>query len=184
MNYWIQAQVQTPRPILSKEVSCTAPAMSGDSIQCGLTKFFLRKTAHDLLEGRRSRRMREAACRLQCWYRTSLARQRFLTIIGAIRLIQRICRGMLARRRAAGLRLHHAVLRVQTIWRSAFAAKRYRSFYRAVVILQSASRRITAKKIAASLSKVRNTIRLQRIVRGSIARIQWRRLRRCIIGKL
>ena len=45
---------------------CTAPAMSGDSIQCGLTKFFLRKTAHDLLEGRRSRRMREigrASCR-------------------------------------------------------------------------------------------------------------------------
>jgi myosin heavy subunit len=38
---------------------------SKDSIQCGLTKVFLRKPAHDMLEGRRSRRMRAAAVMIQ-----------------------------------------------------------------------------------------------------------------------
>ena len=160
-----------------------ASRISRDSIQCGISKIFLRKTAHDILEGYRSRALRAATVKLQCWYRTYLLRRQYLAILSAIYLIQRLCRGNSARRRVTGIRLCRAVLRVQTIWRTALIVKRCSRFCKALVTLQSAWRRKVAQMKVTSIIKIRNSVRLQRLARGALARIQWKRLRRAVIGR-
>ena len=157
--------------------------ISRDNIQCGITKVFLRKKAHDMLEGQRSRALRATAIKIQCWYRTYLVRRHYLAILSAVNLIQRHYRGSSARRWAASIRWDRAVLRVQTAWRTALIIKRYSRFRVALITLQSMWRRRAAKIIVFTYVVIRNSVHLQRIVRGALARMKWRRLRRAIIGK-
>ena len=159
------------------------PWISRDDIQCGITKVFLRKTAHDILEGQRSRALRATAIKIQCWYRTHLVRRRYLAILSAANLIQRHCRGYSARRLAANNRWNRALLQVQTAWRTALNFKRYSRFCLALISLQSMWRRRAAQIKVFTYVVIRNSIHLQRLVRGALARIRWRRLRRATIGK-
>ena len=158
-------------------------AISQDSIQCGLTKVFLRKPAHDMLEGRRSRRQRAAAGKIQSFYRTHLARRTFLSMMRAVSLIQRTVRGLAARKVVRVLKRNKAASRLQSRWRSAVARGRYRTFHYSVVSLQSRCRGKAARIRVVSLLLNMNTIRLQRIIRGAIKLIKWRKLRRAIVGK-
>ncbi|KAJ1400138.1 P-loop containing nucleoside triphosphate hydrolase protein, partial [Ochromonadaceae sp. CCMP2298] len=89
-------------------------AVDKQSVQLGLTKVFLRKTAHDVLESRRSRRiaaaarriqrrargMREqrACLRIQRQVRRSLHRRRFLLLRQAVLLLQSRARARAGRR--------------------------------------------------------------------------------------
>ena len=164
------------------------PPMSADSIQCGLTKVFLRKPAHDMLEGRRSRKIRAAVNRLQCIVRGYPIRRLYLTTLRAIGLIQRVVRGHAARRDAIRLRREKtrllAATTLQTGWRSSYHSRRFRKLLRAVVVMQCRSRGRAARVIAAHQAAVRRTVKLQRIVRGAVARLKWRRFRKAVIGEL
>ena len=174
---YTQSAVEVGRPCLK-----TSSRSVRDSIQCGITKVFLRKTAHDMLEGRRSRIRRAAAGRLQSWYRGYLVRRLFLTTLHAICLIQRVFRGAVAKKYATGLRMNRAAVKVQTKWRAFFANKWFVRFCLAVVKLQSSYRRKAAMQRASFIAKDRNSIRLQRLMRGAVAKIRWMRCRRGIIG--
>jgi myosin V len=155
-----------------------------EGIQWGLTKVFLRKTAHDMLEGRRSTKLRTAACKLQSWYRGHLVRRLYLATLRAISLIQRLSRGLAVRRRVLGLRWGRAVVKVQARWRASQASRRYLRFMRALTVLQSCCRRRMAIRRASALSTLKNVLRLQRMLRGVIARLKWKRLRRAVLGKI
>ena len=163
----------------------SAPLRSGGnskgSIQCGITKVFLRKTAHDILEGKRSRRLRAAACKLQSRYRGHRVREWYLETLRAVCLLQRICRGGAARRRYKALRWGIAAVRVQTQWRAHNITKKFREFLHSLIVLQSNWRRKIAKAKAAVTSRLKAAICLQRVVRGAIARLRWKRVRQAVI---
>ena len=163
------------------------PPMSADSIQCGLTKVFLRKPAHDMLEGRRSRKIRAAVGRLQCIVRGYPVRRLYLTTLRALGLIQRVVRGHAARRDAIRLRREktrlHAAITLQTEWRSSYHSRRFKKLLHAVVVMQCRSRGRAARVIAAHQAAVRRTVQLQRIMRGAVARLKWRRFRKAVIGE-
>jgi myosin V len=157
---------------------------SRDGIQWGLTKVFLRKTAHDTLEGRRSTKLRTAACKLQSWYRGHLVRLLYLETLRAISLIQRMSRGLAVRRRVQGLRWDRAVVKVQARWRASQASRKFLRFLRALTALQSCCRRRKAKKRASAVATLKNAVRLQRMLRGAVARIKWKRMRRAVLGEM
>jgi myosin V len=167
--------------------AASSSATDADSIQCGLTKMFLRKSAHDMLEGRRSRRLRAAVGKLQCCVRGYPVRRQYIATLAAALFLQRCIRGHAARKRAKRLKkekmLLQATLTVQTKWRSCFLSRRYTKLLRSVVCVQSRSRGRAARAKALSAATLRHTVRLQRVVRGSIARIRWKKLRRAIVGK-
>ena len=172
---------------LSSASAAKAPPMSADSIQCGLTKVFLRKPAHDMLEGRRSRKIRAAVGRLQCCIRGYPVRRLYLTTLRAIGLIQRVVRGHAARRDAIRIRREKLRLKaattLQTEWRASYHLRRYKKLLHAVVVMQSRSRGRAARVIAAHAAAVRRAVRLQRIVRGAVARIKWVKFRKAVVGK-
>jgi myosin V len=177
------SQSLSPSPS-SKEEPVSSRNRDREGIQWGLTKVFLRKTAHDMLEGRRSTKLRTAACKLQSWYRGHLVRRLYLATLRAISLIQRMSRGLAVRRRVLGLRWSRAVVKVQARWRASQASRRYLRFIRALTVLQSCCRRRKAMKRASALSTLKNAVRLQRMLRGAVARLKWRRLRRAVLGKI
>jgi myosin heavy subunit len=180
VSAWLGAKIVTT-------VSADGTGISMDSIQCGITKVFLRKPAHDMLEGRRSRKLRAAVGRLQCCVRGYPVRKHYLATLQAAGVIQRMVRGHAARQVVKKLRRKNAELKaavtIQTQWRCRFLSRRYNKLRRAALCLQCLLRIKVAKARVLSLLTLKRTIRVQRIVRGGLAKIKWRRLRRAIIGE-
>jgi myosin heavy subunit len=145
-----------------------------ESIQLGLTKVFLRKAAHDVLEGRRSRRLFVAARRIQAVARCRLKRKKYVAYSWACRFLQRVVRGMRGRKIARKLRLTKAAVAVQTCFRSYAARSEFQMLKRSVTILQSIHRGFGAKVTAANLRKIRNVIRLQKVLRRLNAQYKYR----------
>ena len=166
----------------NKERDKSRISISRESIQCGASKVFLRKVAHDMLEGRRSRKLRAAAVKLQSWSRGYLVRQMYLAMLRATCLIQRMSRGLAARRRAVALRCGVAVIRIQASWRASITRRKYRRFLCSVLSLQSCYRGKATRARASQCARIRDVIRLQRLIRGGLARLRWHRMRRAIIG--
>ena len=79
-------------------------AVSQESVQLGLTKVFLRKVAHDTLEGRRTRRLKQAALTIQCKFRSHRQRKWYVAVICAVRMLQKVVRGFVARRKVRLIR--------------------------------------------------------------------------------
>ncbi|CAM9199076.1 unnamed protein product, partial [Ectocarpus fasciculatus] len=153
-----------------------------ESVQLGLTKVFIRKQAHDILESRRSRRLVSAAKRMQSCFRMYIYRAYYLQVTRAVRLIQRCTRGFMGRKRAYILRVNSAAITLQSKIRSFTAYSKYSRYRLAVVLLQSNKRRLAAVKVARQLKLVRNTIRGQAIMRGLLCRHRWLRYRRAVLG--
>ena len=180
VSAWLGARIVTT-------VSADGTGISTDSIQCGLTKVFLRKPAHDMLEGRRSRKLRAAVGRLQCSVRGYPVRKHYLATLQAAGVIQRMSRGHAARQVVKKLRRKNAELKaalsIQTVWRCRFLCRRYNKLRRAALSLQCLLRIKVAKAKVLSLLTFKRTVRLQSIVRGALAKIKWGRLRRAIVGE-
>ena len=117
-----------------------------ESVQLGLTKVFLRKMAHDILEARRSRRLVSAANRIQSTYRGYLQHSWFLACMRAVRLVQRVYRGSVDRYRATLIRLNTSATRIQTCYRCHTATWKYNNFLYAVIALQSGLRGNVGRK--------------------------------------
>lgn len=152
-----------------------------ESVQLGVTKVFLRKQAHDLLEARRSRRLASAVRKIQSLYRGFFFHIQYLQTKWAVRLIQRVVRGHLARVRVTKLRWQKAALKVQTSARRFFACIRFKSFRFALIRLQSHFRKHVALKLTADLRHKRRVLTLQRLVRGLVRRYHFTRYRRAVV---
>ena len=68
-------------------------------VQLGLTKVFMRKPPHDVLEAHRVFHQRAAATTIQCWVRGLSRRKKFFEILDAIADIQRCYRGYKGRKK-------------------------------------------------------------------------------------
>jgi len=117
-----------------------------ESVQLGLTKVFLRKVAHDILEARRSRRLLSAANKIQTCYRGYLQRSWYLSCLRSTLLVQRVYRGMMGRMKALMVRLNKAALLIQTCFRCHAKYWDYSRFLYATIALQSGYRGRVARK--------------------------------------
>jgi myosin V len=115
-------------------------SIAQESVQLGITKVFLRKVAHDILESRRSRRLVSAAKRIQSSFRGYLLRSWFIACVRAARLVQRVYRGSRGRYTANLIRLNTCAKRIQTAYRCYASSLRYSNFLYAVIALQSGLR--------------------------------------------
>lgn len=152
-----------------------------ESVQLGLTKVFLRKAAHDILEGRRSRRLLAAAKRLQARFRGHRAHARYLRICESARILQRVVRGMFARLLATRIRHSRCAVRLQSVYRAYLCRRRYLAFRRVLNILQKRFRTRQKLKSLRQAALVAQVINLQRILRGWKEKRKWRRFRRAVV---
>jgi myosin-5 len=153
-------------------------AIPRESLQLGLNKVFLRKSAHDLLESRRSRRLNSFAVRIQSVVRSFRLRSKFMTIMWAVRTVQRVVRGTQARVEASKLRYQKSAKRLQTCYRRFIARKKFTRFMKAVVAIQNLKRGKFARTVLRELRYLARVKRLQRTLRRLVAQHKFLRLRR------
>jgi myosin V len=122
-----------------------------ESVQLGLTKVFLRKVAHDILESRRSRKLLSAAKKIQCFYRGYKIRTWFLLCLRAVVLIQKSYRGYQGRSQARDIIWNLCACRIQKAYRCYASYWRYSRFLYALITLQSCYRRNLAQEQFAKL---------------------------------
>ena len=156
-------------------------SIAKQSVQLGLTKVFLRKPAHDMLESRRSRRITSAVRRIQCQFRCQQMRRWYLTMLYAIKMAQRVVRGTLARIRAHQIRTLRASIKIQRQFRRFFHQSRFLMLVNAVTLLQSHFRGVRSKRFVASVRQQTQALRLQRILRGLFGRHRWVRFRKAVV---
>ena len=158
-----------------------AAAVTKESLQLGISKVFLRKIAHDVLEGRRTRRHMFAAVTIQGRFRSYRLRKRFIAILQSTQLIQKLVRGHIARRHVNEKRRFRAAVKLQCCWRRTCSQSQYSRYRRAVVTLQSCFRGNQGRRVAFALRRTRDAIRLQRIIRGALARVRLKKVRKAVI---
>lgn len=156
--------------------------IKSESIQIGISKVFLRKTAHDILEARRSRRQKCAAILIQTSYRGFTCRKLVNTIKIAVLFIQRIFRGYLSRKVVFNLRQNIAAIKIQTSYRKYIQMCRYDAILLSTIILQCWCRRYIACQKVSILRYHKNCLNLQRICRGLTQRHKYRRFRSIVIA--
>jgi myosin-5 len=137
-----------------------------ESVQMGLTKVFLRKPAHDVLESRRSRRMVSAARRIQSCFRCFRVCSKYQRVLCAVRLFQRVGRGMIARSRAQTIRRLHSASMIQTHVRRYLARCLFLRIRSAIVSVQIRFRRKKSMNLVRLVRSNMQAVQLQRYIRG------------------
>lgn len=149
-----------------------------DSIQLGNTKVFLRKTAHDLLEARRSRRMVVAARIIQSMFRCYVAVKMLQIYKAAVLRIQCAARVFLAYKIYMFKKSMKAATNIQRYYRRYHCKSMYFTYKFAVIRLQSRFRaRICRKKFRNDLLFKRAVISLQCKLRCIVAKRVYRQLK-------
>lgn len=129
-----------------------------ENLQLGISKVFLRKNAHDVLEGRRSRRIIHAVKFIQRIYRGYLMRFLFLKKIWALKTIQRCIRGTLSRAKVENMRREKSSIIIQTHFRCHYHYFRFFFFKHSLIIIQSLFRRKNAKYLVNKVRKYNKNI--------------------------
>ena len=152
-----------------------------ESIQLGITKVFLRKHAHDVLESRRSRRISISARQLQSIFRSYRHKALFMLMKRAVVILQRVTRGMLARAIARQIRELRAAVRIQTCYRTYYQYFLYLRTKSAIIIIQSHIRGKRARMLVNQVRRIKYGSRLARIFYGMTKRYRYLRYRHAVI---
>ena len=153
-----------------------------ESVQLGLTKTFLRKMAHDILEARRSRRLTSASLKIQASYRMFLMRSWYMATCQATSLIQRVHRGHMARVVVHSIRLNDRAKRLQTCYRCHVLYQKFTIYKHAVTCLQSGYRGIVSRRETKKLwFQVKGT-KLKYACLMLVARSHYLKMRRACIA--
>mmetsp|Transcript_2128 Transcript_2128/g.2211 ORF Transcript_2128/g.2211 Transcript_2128/m.2211 type:complete len:1613 (+) Transcript_2128:69-4907(+) len=151
------------------------------NVQVGLTKVFLRKEAHDVLESLRFKVQYISATKIQAVYRKFLARAKFMCFALAARFLQRIIRGMFARTKVRGIRRNRAAVKIQSAL-VGFAAKRKFMYFRyALIKLQASFRMRKAVKLYVNLRRLISAVLLQSFVRMKFCKYRYHRFKASVI---
>jgi myosin-5 len=125
----------------------TKTKIAKENLQLGISKVFLRKSAHDVLEGRRSRRIINAVKFIQRIYRGYLIRFLYLNKLWALKTIQRYIRGTLSRAKVENMRCEKSAIIIQSHFRSHYHYFRFFFFKHSLITIQSLFRRNKAKSL-------------------------------------
>ncbi|RYG64620.1 hypothetical protein EON64_13595, partial [archaeon] len=154
--------------------------VSKESVQLGLTKVFLRKEAHDLLERHRSALLVANAIVLQSVMRAFGSRRRFLILKMATRIVQRMTRGLAARRKVAAMRRERACTLIQRRLRGYISRVRYVAMRRAALLLQCLVRRHAARLCYLALRENYLACLVCSVLRAGISRKRYLQFRRAV----
>jgi myosin heavy subunit len=136
--------------------------------------------AHDILEGRRSRRHISAARTIQASFRSFTIRQWFLHVLYAVKLIQRGVRGMAARSKANAIRRGRASTRIQVAYRRFVRELNYERFRWALVQLQSHFRGRSVYKEVQAMKRRVAAVKAQKHIRRYIVQKKYTSFRQAI----
>ncbi|KAJ2355325.1 Myosin type-2 heavy chain 1 [Coemansia sp. RSA 2618] len=165
---------------LAARILAVAFDQQPDRSQVGLTKVFFRAGMLALVEKQRVERLNAAATAIQALVRCYQQRQHFLRQRRAVRLLQTLARGVLARRQLRLLRDTSAATRIQALARGFLARAQFHTTMRTIVALQAHVRGVQARARFLDTRKVFAATQIQRVVRGFQARTQCRRELRLI----
>uniref|UniRef100_A0A914XBB0 Unconventional myosin-IXb n=2 Tax=Plectus sambesii TaxID=2011161 RepID=A0A914XBB0_9BILA len=138
------------------------PLIETQNVQYGKTKLFMREAEKLLLDDQLHRTIMTHINRLQSWFRTVLARRRFLHTRSGVVKIQALVRGVMARNRLRSQVL--AAVCIQAAWRGSVQRNKYRRLRDQMVQLQAhvrgvlfrrryAEERASGRRTIAPLSK-------------------------------
>uniref|UniRef100_A0A158QZM2 Unconventional myosin-IXb (inferred by orthology to a human protein) n=1 Tax=Nippostrongylus brasiliensis TaxID=27835 RepID=A0A158QZM2_NIPBR len=139
------------------------PSITPDSVQYGVSKIYMRDAEKLILDDHLHRVIMQHIDTLQRWFRTIIARKRFLRLKQGIVKIQALVRGVLVRSRLR--RQAYAALVIQSHWRGYREEHRYRHLRDAVIAIQAAYRGREARKRIGDIPRGQNRgrIRVKRV---------------------
>jgi myosin-5 len=153
-----------------------------EMIQLGVSKVFLRKRAHDVLEARKSKRYTVATVRAQAMVRCFVLHKAYLEKRFAALALQRYTRGMLGRQRANRIRRQKASIVVQRYVRGFIAHSMYRNLRRAVIAIQSRYRGHKGRLLAHELKRKVKALILQKYIRRFTAFNVYKKIRAAVLA--
>ena len=153
-----------------------------ESVQLGLTKTFLRKMAHDILEARRSRRLTSASVKIQACLRRFTVHSWYKALLKAAAMVERVYRGRLGRIVAYTILLNARAKRLQTCYRSHLAFRKFTKFKYSLIKLQSGYRGMVSRRETTKLwFQVKGT-KLKYVCLMLQARSQFLKMRRACVA--
>ena len=153
-----------------------------ESVQLGLTKTFLRKEAHDILEARRSRRLGAAAQVVQSIMRGVTSRRHYLALKWATTMIQRVYRGFVGRVKAVQRRFKLCATLIQTAFRRHHASAVYTNKRVSILLIQAVLRGVLGRRRVTTLRYCRAVSKLCNAMRMLAARARFVRCKRGVVG--
>ncbi|CAI2315989.1 unnamed protein product [Caenorhabditis sp. 36 PRJEB53466] len=138
-----------------KEYIHSHPSIDNDNIQYGTSKIFMRDAEKLILDDHLHRTIMQSIDTLQRWFRTLLARKRFLRMKDGIVKIQALIRGSIARN--AVRRKALAAQTIQCNWKRFKARQKYVATRTAVLAIQSAYRGAEARRRIGEIPKANGT---------------------------
>jgi hypothetical protein len=152
-----------------------------DSVQLGKTKVFLRKIAYEVLEFKRISRLASAAIKVQAFMRGASLRREYVVLRMATRVLQRMFRGLRARRLANHLRRDRASTLIQRRYRGHAARQRFLAFLHATLRLQCHYRGTRGRRVAQALLSERKALIVQTWLRKALAHRRYRRFLQAVV---
>ncbi|KAF1769018.1 hypothetical protein GCK72_000831 [Caenorhabditis remanei] len=134
-----------------KEFVHSHPSIDNDNIQYGIHKIFMRDAEKLILDDHLHRTIMQSIDTLQRWFRTMLARKRYLRMKEGIIKIQALIRGSIARNEVRRKAL--AAQTIQCNWKTYKERRKYLSTRAAVIGIQSAFRGAAIRKKIAEIPK-------------------------------
>lgn len=144
-------------------------------VQLGLTKVFMRKPPHDLLEAHRTFHQTAAVTMLQCWVRGLQQRMKYLVMEHTAETVQRVYRGYKGRERWWKLRRKVAAFLLTKHFRMQIYRRKYDCSRRGTVQLQAHYRGHATRRVLA-------TIKIQTAVRMTKHRMIYRKIKGAVLA--
>eukprot|EP00934_Nitzschia_sp_Nitz4_P002310 Nitzschia sp. Nitz4//scaffold3_size479765//246480//251709//NITZ4_000105-RA/size479765-augustus-gene-1.601-mRNA-1//-1//CDS//3329550773//2310//frame0 len=120
-------------------------------VQLGLTKVFMRKPPHDVLEAHRVFQQSASITMIQCWVRGLERRKRYLILLDAIATVQRSYRGYKGRVRWNELRKASAAMLLTNHFRMQINRRKFVRAKKGTIKFQSAFRGVVTRRVLASI---------------------------------
>lgn len=144
-------------------------------VQLGLTKVFMRKPPHDVLEAHRVFHQTASVTMLQCWVRGLQQRMRYLVLSHAALTAQRFYRGCKGRERWWKLRRKVASFLLTKHFRMQVYRRKYNRAKRGTIRFQGVYRGHATRRVLAA-------IKIQTMVRMTKQRYIYRKLKSAVLA--
>ncbi|CAD6184254.1 unnamed protein product [Caenorhabditis auriculariae] len=127
-----------------KELIQSHPSIDSENIQYGVSKIFMRDADKLILDDHLHKTIMHNIDTLQRWFRTTIARKRYLRLKQGVTKIQALVRGALVRSQLR--RQSYAALVIQSNWKRYHEQQQYQRLRNTIIALQSAYRGAAARK--------------------------------------
>lgn len=144
-------------------------------VQLGLTKVFMRKPPHDVLEAHRVFHQAASVTMIQCWVRGLERRKRYLILLQAIATVQRCYRGFKGRAKWNELRKGTAALLLSNHFRMQISRRKYNRAKKGTTKYQALFRGFAKRRVLAA-------VRLQTYLRMHKRRANFIKLKSALLA--